>query len=759
MGSSESKSTKEEENIGVGGRFTEEKEYRLYKLVDTNSNGGELLPWMRYALNTGDYSLIDGYLDSKLKDFMYNGGKAKLESVAELVKIRNKERNAMLGAFMRKKGKGKSGPNILDDFNQEANQGDLKKALKLLDGGKSGKGDAKYREIVWKLEERGRMGENIVGACLMQGSALHNKLAIKILTAYPKLINDIFISEEYYGLSHLHQAIVNEDPYMTNYLLQHGADINQRCYGAFFCANDQKNGRTDSLEHEYVDLPERTNYVGRTYFGEYPLAFAACTNQKDCYRLLRAKRADPNLKDTNGNTVLHMTVIHENLEMLKLAYDLGAKLQIPNNQSLTPLTLAVKIAKKKMFEQILQLESIKDWTYGEASRVAYPLAKLDTIDQETGQLNENSALYLAAYGETEEHLEMLEGLLENLLQAKWDAFARRHWSISLFCFVIYFAFVSTAFMNRPFSQTTSILTEDAIWMLPNTMEALIDPLKTLKIDNATYASMGISPSKWFTKSYSYPVESKFVYEQKRCHLTQYFNYGYQGYVRLGAEAFVLFAVLFQIVVELLEIRAIGYKRWWQVLSSFPFKILYRMSLFFILMLLPIRLLCFLGDTMLLLDNLFSMLVVVFLIYELFVSLLQFNLLIAMMTRTYELIYRTQKEYKRQWAQVILMTELSLPPKDRLMALLKYSRPIGIDKRKRAFVVTRKHETFSESEKLMKEQQAHAIQEEKRLLLKRRLRDIHVQGGHHGKETKQHNRPETPYLATPMPKWQTVKKEE
>ena len=43
------------------------------------------------------------------------------------------------------------------------------------------------------------MGENIVGACLMQGSALHNKLAIKILTAYPKLINDIFISEEYYG--------------------------------------------------------------------------------------------------------------------------------------------------------------------------------------------------------------------------------------------------------------------------------------------------------------------------------------------------------------------------------------------------------------------------------------------------------------------------------------------------------------------------------------------------------------------------------
>jgi ankyrin repeat protein len=49
------------------------------------------------------------------------------------------------------------------------------------------------------------------------------------------------------------------------------------------------------------------------YFGEYPLAFAASTNQEDCYRILRAKKADPNAQDTNGNAVLHMTVIHENL--------------------------------------------------------------------------------------------------------------------------------------------------------------------------------------------------------------------------------------------------------------------------------------------------------------------------------------------------------------------------------------------------------------------------------------------------------------
>ena len=47
------------------------------------------------------------------------------------------------------------------------------------------------------------------------------------------------------------------------------------------------------------------------YWGEYPLSFAACTNQADCFRLLRARKADPNMRDTNGNSVLHLLVIHE----------------------------------------------------------------------------------------------------------------------------------------------------------------------------------------------------------------------------------------------------------------------------------------------------------------------------------------------------------------------------------------------------------------------------------------------------------------
>lgn len=51
-----------------------------------------------------------------------------------------------------------------------------------------------------------------------------------------------------------------------------------------------------------------------------------------------------------------------------------------------------------MFEQILKLESDVVWMYGDASSHAYPLAKIDTINQETGYLNEDSALSLIVYG-------------------------------------------------------------------------------------------------------------------------------------------------------------------------------------------------------------------------------------------------------------------------------------------------------------------------------------------------------------------------
>jgi ankyrin repeat protein len=48
---------------------------------------------------------------------------------------------------------------------------------------------------------------------------------------------------------------------------------------------------------------------GYAYYGEYPLAFAACFGHEEIYDYLIEHGADPNMQDSYGNTVLHMLVI------------------------------------------------------------------------------------------------------------------------------------------------------------------------------------------------------------------------------------------------------------------------------------------------------------------------------------------------------------------------------------------------------------------------------------------------------------------
>lgn len=51
-----------------------------------------------------------------------------------------------------------------------------------------------------------------------------------------------------------------------------------------------------------------------------------------------------------------------------------------------------------MFFELLDVESESVWVYGESSQTAFPLASIDTINEETGEMNEQSALALVVYG-------------------------------------------------------------------------------------------------------------------------------------------------------------------------------------------------------------------------------------------------------------------------------------------------------------------------------------------------------------------------
>ena len=170
------------------------------------------------------------------------------------------------------------------------------------------------RLICSRLDQRGSTGESILHLCIQNSSSGYNFLLVKrLLLHFPKMVNDILTSDEFYGESPLHIAIINENPHMAKMLLKHGADVHQRACGKFFCPEDQKSERIDNLLSEYASLPSETDYSGYFYYGEYPLSWAAVLNQVECVRLLVAYGANVNKQDSNGNTAFHMLVISNNL--------------------------------------------------------------------------------------------------------------------------------------------------------------------------------------------------------------------------------------------------------------------------------------------------------------------------------------------------------------------------------------------------------------------------------------------------------------
>lgn len=59
--------------------------------------------------------------------------------------------------------------------------------------------DRKFRECCWDIEQTGSVGETILHLCLLNATAIHADLAKRLIQAYPKMINDIYLADEYFG--------------------------------------------------------------------------------------------------------------------------------------------------------------------------------------------------------------------------------------------------------------------------------------------------------------------------------------------------------------------------------------------------------------------------------------------------------------------------------------------------------------------------------------------------------------------------------
>ncbi|XP_040279268.1 transient receptor potential cation channel subfamily V member 3-like isoform X1 [Bufo bufo] len=261
-----------------------------------------------------------------------------------------------------------------------------------------------------------------------------------------RFINAAYTEENYKGQTALHIAIERRRNDIVKYLLEKGAKVNVHAKGLFFS-------------------PKCRNYG--FYFGETPLALAACTNQPGVVELLMENReTDVTIKDSFGNTVLHALVtVTENAKphnafIIKMYDQIIRKCEnkflesMKNHENLTPMQLAAKKGKLEMLNYILNREikdeenrilsrKFTDWAYGPVSSSLYDLKDVDTSSK-------NSILEIVVYNTHIKNRHALLALepLHTLLQMKWNKFGRYMFLMS-FLFFFVFNIVFTLLYYRP----------------------------------------------------------------------------------------------------------------------------------------------------------------------------------------------------------------------------------------------------------------------------------------------------------------------
>ena len=161
-----------------------------------------------------------------------------------------------------------------------------------------------------------------------------------------------------------------------------------------------------------------------------------------------SKGANHDLQDINGCTVAHVLVVFNLMRMWDMVVECGAAINIENRAGLTPLTLAAYLARMDMFFHIASVEREVYWQLGNVTCSAYPLEYLDTIHSESGELQTKSALNLIVFGPHLEHLDLIEYVIVDLLQAKWTSYIKKSFFRQFFAFTIYFCFSTIAFTLR-----------------------------------------------------------------------------------------------------------------------------------------------------------------------------------------------------------------------------------------------------------------------------------------------------------------------
>ncbi|XP_061031069.1 transient receptor potential cation channel subfamily V member 3 isoform X1 [Eubalaena glacialis] len=281
--------------------------------------------------------------------------------------------------------------------------------------------------------------------CLMKALLNINpstKEIVQILLAFAeendilgRFINAKYTEEAYEGQTALNIAIERRQGDITALLIAAGADVNAHAKGVFF---------NPKYQHEGF------------YFGETPLALAACTNQPEIVQLLMDnEQTDITSQDSRGNNILHALVtVAEDFktqnDFVKHMYDMillrsgNWELETTRNKDgLTPLQLAAKMGKAEILKYILSREikekrlrtlsrKFTDWAYGPVSSSLYDLTNVDTM-------SDNSVLKIIVYNTNIDNRHEMLTLepLHTLLRMKWKKFAKYMFFLSFCSYFFY----------------------------------------------------------------------------------------------------------------------------------------------------------------------------------------------------------------------------------------------------------------------------------------------------------------------------------
>ncbi|XP_077114258.1 transient receptor potential cation channel subfamily V member 6-like [Ranitomeya variabilis] len=275
--------------------------------------------------------------------------------------------------------------------------------------------------------QRGAVGETALHLAIQYENL---EAAEILLDEAPQLINQSMTSDFYRGQTALHIAAVNQNMNLIMALIRRGADVSSpRATGSFFALGNKN----------------------LFYFGEHILTFAACVGNIEIVKMLLDHGANLQVKDSWGNTVLHILVLQPNqshsCQMFDffMSQDSGKTLiDIPNARGLTPLRLAIVEGNVTMFQHLIQKKRKLQWTFGPVCTMMYDILELDSWEGQQSVLE-----LIATSSKSEAHKILNISPVKELLQKKWKSTGRPYIWFLAAGYISYMICVSLCCAFRP----------------------------------------------------------------------------------------------------------------------------------------------------------------------------------------------------------------------------------------------------------------------------------------------------------------------